>query len=395
MHPGGRTGAEARGDACRGGGGQGRDASRLRERCTHMLSCSLMHVGSASWTCWASAFACSGRCRAPRRGPSEYMELQPVARRVAASRACGCRPASRGGGGGDYACLTSRPPAASGGPSHLYAQPLARVGRMGGGARAAAAVQAHAAARGEPAGAAAAGGGAGGVASRLGDGAALARGAQARGRARRGGGCGAGGAGEHARGRGDAGTARQGELLKPPLTLALALAPHPPTPPPPLSGASVRPSYIRVYTHHHAPTLRPVFLTKAALEDEKRAYVEKGQALTGEQEQMRKQMQAARRAADEAEAQLEEQRLKVTSFVWPHATRKSRLRGATARHPCHLGRKASALGCTAHSEARPGRSVPVPARGAALCCSTLFRGSSTSAAQITSPPRSDLRPDPI
>ena len=56
-------------------------------------------------------------------------------------------------------------------------------------------------------------------------------------------------------------------------------------------------------------------LAKAALEDEKRAYEEKGQALTGEHAQLQQQMQAARRAAEEAQAQLEAQRVKVAAFV--------------------------------------------------------------------------------
>ena len=46
-------------------------------------------------------------------------------------------------------------------------------------------------------------------------------------------------------------------------------------------------------------------LAKTALEEEKRAYEEKGRALSGEHAQLQQQMQAARRAAEEAEAQLE------------------------------------------------------------------------------------------
>ena len=61
-------------------------------------------------------------------------------------------------------------------------------------------------------------------------------------------------------------------------------------------------------------------LAKTALEEEKRAYEEKGRALSGEHAQLQQQMQAARPAAEEAEAQLEAQRVKVLRIVWPSPT---------------------------------------------------------------------------
>ena len=72
-------------------------------------------------------------------------------------------------------------------------------------------------------------------------------------------------------------------------------------------------------------------LAKTALEDEKHAYEEKGQALTGEHAQLQQQMQAARRAAEEAQAQLEAQRVKVTAFMAKaEAEAGARAAGATA-----------------------------------------------------------------